>query len=146
MKLGKQEVQSGSVMSHLMAASLRRCRLSSAVVSWWRLPTAGAVRFAVYRYVERRAVVYLVVESIGYLGFTFMIPIMGALLPRRLPINRLSLRRFWFAIGERQSAARHPVGCGIPRRGGLGLAIGYFVFWFRKVRLGKDYNRCSVQC
>ncbi len=145
-KLGKQEVQSGSVMSHLWRASLRRCRLSSAVVSWWRFQHAGAVRFAVYRYVERRAVVTWVVESIGYLGFTFMIPIMALILPRRLPINRLSLRRFWLLSGERQSAARHPVGCGIPRPVVLGLAIGYFVFWFRKVRLAKHYNRCSVQC
>lgn len=59
-KLGKQEVQSGSVMSHLMAGVSR----GAAVCYRWRYPGgacqhAGAVRPAVYRYVERRAVVYL---------------------------------------------------------------------------------------
>ena len=55
-KLGKQEVQSGSVMSHLMAG-VAVCHRR-----WYpggACQHAGAVRFAVYRYVERRAVVYL---------------------------------------------------------------------------------------
>lgn len=59
-KLGKQEVQSGSVMSHLMAGRL--CGAAVCHRRWYpggACQHAGAVRFAVYRYVERRAVVYL---------------------------------------------------------------------------------------
>lgn len=56
-KLGKQEVQSGSVMSHLMAGGAAVCHRRR--YSGGACQHAGAVRFAIYRYVERCAVVYL---------------------------------------------------------------------------------------
>lgn len=58
-KLGKQEVQSGSVMSHLMAGvSAALPFVIGGGILGGACQHAGAVRPAVYRYVERRAVVY----------------------------------------------------------------------------------------
>lgn len=56
-KLGKQEVQSGSVMSHLMAGVSAALRLLSVAVSWWRLPTcwcSSACRIPICRKARRR--------------------------------------------------------------------------------------------
>ncbi len=58
-------------------------------------------------------------------------------MPRQLPINRLSLRRFWFATANDKALLGTQSGAGFLGAVVLGLAIGYFVFWFRKVRLGK---------
>ncbi|EFT2765596.1 PTS transporter subunit EIIC [Escherichia coli] len=78
-KLGKQEVQSGSVMSHLMAG------VSAALP----FVIGGGILVALANMLVQFGLPYTdmskgapsftwVVESIGYLGFTFMIPIMGA--------------------------------------------------------------------
>ncbi|EKP2572257.1 PTS subunit IIBC [Escherichia coli] len=80
-KLGKQEVQSGSVMSHLMAG------VSAALP----FVIGGGILVALANMLVQFGLPYTdmskgapsftwVVESIGYLGFTFMIPIMGGLL------------------------------------------------------------------
>lgn len=78
-KLGKQEVQSGSVMSHLIAG------VSAALP----FVIGGGILVALANMLVQFGLPYTdmskgapsftwVVESIGYLGFTFMIPIMGA--------------------------------------------------------------------
>src|SRR5690606_11446190 len=78
-KLGKQQVQQGSVMSHLMAG------VSAALP----FVIGGGILVALANMLVQMGLPYTdmakgapsftwVVESIGYLGFTFMIPIMGA--------------------------------------------------------------------
>ncbi|EHI8843321.1 PTS transporter subunit EIIC [Escherichia coli] len=115
-KLGKQEVQSGSVMSHLMAG------VSAALP----FVIGGGILVALANMLVQFGLPYTdmskgapsftwVVESIGYLGFTFMIPIMGAYIAS--------------SIADKPAFAPAFLVCY--------LAIGYFVFWFRKVRLGK---------
>lgn len=61
-----------------------------------------------------------VVESIGYLGFTFMIPIMGAYIASSIADKPAFAPAFLVCYGERQSVARHPVRRGFPRRGSAG--------------------------
>lgn len=78
-KLGKQDVQKGSMMSHLMAG------VSAALP----FVIGGGILVALANMLVQLGLPYTdmakgapsftwVVESIGYLGFTFMIPIMGA--------------------------------------------------------------------
>ncbi|MGL5700364.1 MAG: fructose PTS transporter subunit IIB [Kluyvera sp.] len=77
-KLGQQEVQQGSVMSHLMAG------VSAALP----FVIGGGILVALANMLVQFGLPYTdmskgapsftwVIESIGYLGFTFMIPIMG---------------------------------------------------------------------
>lgn len=121
-KLGKQEVQSGSVMSHLMAG------VSAALP----FVIGGGILVALANMLVQFGLPYTdmskgapsftwVVESIGYLGFTFMIPIMGAYIASSIadkPVFRSGVSGL--LSGERQSVARHPVWRGLPRCGGAG--------------------------
>ena len=145
-KLGKQEVQSGSVMSHLMAGVSRRCRLSSAVVSSVALANM-LVQFGLpYTDMSKARRRLPVVESIGYLGFTFMIPIMGAYIASSIADKPAFAPAFLVCYLANDKALSAPSRVRILGAVVLGLAIGYFVFWFRKCALAKHYNRCSVQC
>ncbi|ELI7686722.1 PTS transporter subunit EIIC [Escherichia coli] len=164
-KLGKQEVQSGSVMSHLMAG------VSAALP----FVIGGGILVALANMLVQFGLPYTdmskgapsftwVVESIGYLGFTFMIPIMGAYIalsiadkPAFAPAFLVCYLANDKALLGTQSGAGFlgavvflvcylandkallgtQSGAGFLGAVVLGLAIGYFVFWFRKVRLGK---------
>ncbi|HGP0782619.1 TPA: fructose-specific PTS transporter subunit EIIC [Salmonella enterica subsp. houtenae serovar Houten] len=107
-KLGKQDVQQGSVMSHLMAG------VSAAPSFTW------------------------VVESIGYLGFTFMIPIMGAYIAWSIADKPAFAPAFLVCyLANNKGLLGTQSGAGFLGAVVLGLAIGYFVLWFRKVKLGK---------
>ncbi|MEQ4869523.1 PTS transporter subunit EIIC, partial [Escherichia coli] len=78
-KLGKQEVEKGSVMSHLMAGV--SAALPFVIGGGILVALANMlVQFGLpYSDMSKGAPSFTwIVESIGYLGFTFMIPIMGA--------------------------------------------------------------------
>lgn len=79
-----------------------------------------------------------VVESIGYLGFTFMIPIMGAYIASSIADKPAFAPAFLVCyLANDKALLGTQSGAGFLGAVVLGLAIGYFVFWFRKVRLGK---------
>lgn len=137
-KLGKQEVQSGSVMSHLMAGVSAALPFVIGGGIWWRLPTcwcSSVCRIPICRKARRRL---RVVESIGYLGFTFMIPIMGAYIASSIADKPAFAPAFLVCyLANDKALLGTQSGAGFLGAVVLGLAIGYFVFWFRKVRLGK---------
>ncbi|HEA1005726.1 TPA: PTS transporter subunit EIIC, partial [Escherichia coli] len=138
-KLGKQEVQSGSVMSHLMAG------VSAALP----FVIGGGILVALANMLVQFGLPYtdmskgapsftLVVESIGYLGFTFMIPIMGAYIASSIADKPAFAPAFLVCyLANDKALLGTQSGAGFLGAVVLGLAIGYFVFWFRKVRLGK---------
>ena len=136
-KLGKQEVQSGSVMSHLMAG------VSAALP----FVIGGGILVALANMLVQFGLPYTdmskgapsftwVVESIGYLGFTFMIPIMGAYIASSIADKPAFAPAFLVCyLANDKALLGTQSGAGF--LGAVVLAIGYFVFWFRKVRLGK---------
>ncbi|MGU0171465.1 fructose-specific PTS transporter subunit EIIC [Escherichia coli] len=138
-KLGKQEVQSGSVMSHLMAG------VSAALP----FVIGGGILVALANMLVQFGLPYTdmskgapsftwVVESIGYLGFTFMIPIMGAYIASSIADKPAFAPAFLVCyLANDKALLGTQSGAGFLGAVVLGLAIGYFVFWFRKVRLGK---------
>ncbi|RVR38010.1 PTS subunit IIBC, partial [Escherichia coli] len=137
--LGKQEVQSGSVMSHLMAG------VSAALP----FVIGGGILVALANMLVQFGLPYTdmskgapsftwVVESIGYLGFTFMIPIMGAYIASSIADKPAFAPAFLVCyLANDKALLGTQSGAGFLGAVVLGLAIGYFVFWFRKVRLGK---------
>ena len=138
-KLGKQEVQSGSVMSHLIAG------VSAALP----FVIGGGILVALANMLVQFGLPYTdmskgapsftwVVESIGYLGFTFMIPIMGAYIASSIADKPAFAPAFLVCyLANDKALLGTQSGAGFLAAVVLGLAIGYFVFWFRKVRLGK---------
>ena len=138
-KLGKQEVQSGSVMSHLIAG------VSAALP----FVIGGGILVALANMLVQFGLPYTdmskgapsftwVVESIGYLGFTFMIPIMGAYIASSIADKPAFAPAFLVCyLANDKALLGTQSGAGFLGAVVLGLAIGYFVFWFRKVRLGK---------
>ncbi|MCW0135156.1 fructose-specific PTS transporter subunit EIIC [Escherichia coli] len=137
-KLGKQEVQSGSVMSHLMAGVSRRCRLLSVAVSWWRLPTcwcSSACRIPICRKARRRLPGWL---NPSVISASPLIPIMGAYIASSIADKPAFAPAFLVCyLANDKALLGTQSGAGFLGAVVLGLAIGYFVFWFRKVRLGK---------
>nr|AUN36693.1 PTS system fructose-specific IIB component/PTS system fructose-specific IIC component [uncultured bacterium] len=89
-----------------------------------------------------------VVESIGYLGFTFMIPIMGAYIASSIADKPAFAPAFLVCyLANDKALLGTQSGAGIPRRGrccGWRLAISSS--GSAKCALAKHYNRCSVQC
>ncbi|WIF91222.1 putative frv operon regulatory protein [Escherichia coli] len=135
-KLGKQEVQSGSVMSHLMAG------VSAALP----FVIGGGILVALANMLVQFGLPYTdmskgapsftwVVESIGYLGFTFMIPIMGAYIASSIADKPAFAPAFLVCyLANDKALLGTQSGAGFLGAVVLGLAIGYFVFWFRKLR------------
>lgn len=138
-KLGKQEVQQGSVMSHLMAG------VSAALP----FVIGGGILVAIANMLVQFGLPYTdmskgapsftwIVESIGYLGFTFMIPIMGAYIAWSIADKPAFAPAFLVCyLANDKGLLGTQSGAGFLGAVVLGLAIGYFVLWFRKVRLGK---------
>ncbi|MRS91938.1 PTS fructose-like transporter subunit IIBC [Enterobacteriaceae bacterium RIT714] len=138
-KLGKQEVQKGSVMSHLMAG------VSAALP----FVIGGGILVALANMLVQFGLPYTdmakgapsftwVIESIGYLGFTFMIPIMGAYIALSIGDKPAFAPAFLvcYLANDKGLLGTHS-GAGFLGAVVLGLAIGYFVLWFRKLKLGK---------
>lgn len=127
-KLGKQEVQSGSVMSHLMAG------VSAALP----FVIGGGILVALANMLVQFGLPYTdmskgapsftwVVESIGYLGFTFMIPIMGAYIASSIADKPAFAPAFLVCyLANDKALLGLPVRCGIPRRGGAGAGDWLF--------------------
>ncbi len=128
LKLGKQEVQSGSVISSLMAG------VSAALP----FVIGGGILVALANMLVQFGLPYTdmskgapsftwVVESIGYLGFTFMIPIMGAYIASSIADKPAFAPAFLVCyLANDKALLRHPVRCGIPRRGGAGAGDWLF--------------------
>lgn len=138
-KLGSQEVQSGSVMSHLMAG------VSAALP----FVIGGGILVAIANMLVQLGLPYTdmskgapsftwVVESIGYLGFTFMIPVMGAYIAWSIADKPAFAPAFLVCyLANDKGLLGTQSGAGFLGAVVLGLAIGYFVLWFRKLKLGK---------
>lgn len=139
MKLGQQEVQKGSVMSHLMAG------VSAALP----FVIGGGILVAIANMLVQLGMPYTdmakgapsftwIVESIGYLGFTFMIPVMGAYIARSIADKPAFAPAFLVCyLANDKGLLGTQSGAGFLGAVVLGLAIGYFVLWFRKAKLGK---------
>lgn len=138
-KLGKQEVPQGSVMAHLMAG------VSAALP----FVIGGGILVAIANMLVQLGLPYVdmakgtpsltwVVESIGYLGFTFMIPVMGAYIALSISDKPAFAPTFLVCyLANDKGLLGTQSGAGFLGAVVLGLTMGYFVLWFRKVRLGK---------
>ncbi|MFO6298121.1 PTS fructose-like transporter subunit IIBC [Rahnella selenatireducens] len=140
-RLGQQPVKADSLMNHLMAG------VSAALP----FVIGGGLLVAMANMLVQMGLPYIaqgngvspsftwIVESIGYLGFKFMIPIMGAYIASSIGDKPAFAPAFLVSYLANDSAM-----LGTSSGGGflgaviLGLSIGYFVRAFRKVRLGKS--------
>ncbi|WP_313082454.1 PTS fructose-like transporter subunit IIBC [Atlantibacter sp.] len=138
-RLGKQEVESGSIMSHLMAG------VSAALP----FVIGGGVLVAVANMLMQLGMPYQdmskgapsftwIIESIGYLGFKFMIPIMGAYIAWSVSDKPAFAPAFLVCyLANDKALLGTQSGAGFLGAVVLGLAIGYFVRYFRRLKLGK---------
>lgn len=138
-KLGSTK-SSESVMSHLMAG------VSAA------LPfiIAGGLLVAIANLLVQFGFSYVsikegtpsfawVIESIGYLGFTFMIPIMGAFIANSIGDKPAFAAAFLVTyLANNTEMLGQTSGAGFFGAVIIGLAIGYSVREMRKIRIGKD--------
>jgi fructose-specific PTS system IIC-like component len=140
-RLGQQPVKAGSVMNHLMAG------VSAALP----FVIGGGLLVALANMLVQMGLPYIaqgngvspsfawIVESIGYLGFKFMIPIMGAYIASSIGDKPAFAPAFLVSYLANDSAMLGTSsGAGFLGAVILGLSIGYFVRAFRKVRLGKS--------
>lgn len=138
-RLGKQEVESDSLMSHLMAG------VSAALP----FVIGGGVLVAIANMLMQLGMPYTdmrhgapsftwIIESIGYLGFTFMIPIMGAYIAWSVSDKPAFAPAFLVCyLANDKALLGTQSGAGFLGAVVLGLAIGYFVRYFRRLKLGK---------
>ena len=145
-KLGKQEVQSGSVMSHLMAG------VSAALP----FVIGGGILVALANMLVQFGLPYTdmskgapsftwVVESIGYLGFTFMIPIMGAYIASSIADKPAFAPAFLVCyLANDKALLGTQSGAGFLGAVVLGLAIGYFRFNADPVRYSAGFRRAHL--
>jgi fructose-specific PTS system IIC-like component len=138
-KMGKQETPSGSVMSHLMAG------VSAALP----FVIGGGLLVAIANMLVQFGMPYTdmtngdpsftwIVESIGYLGFKFMIPIMGAYIASSIGDKPAFAPAFLVTyLANDNTMLGTQSGAGFLGAVVLGLGVGYFVKYFRKVKLGK---------
>ncbi|MFB6468197.1 fructose-specific PTS transporter subunit EIIC [Cytobacillus sp. Hz8] len=135
-KLGKQKNDTNGIMTHLMAgvsAALPFVVGGGILVAianilvQWGMPYAG--------FDKGTPTFTYIVESIGYLGFTFMIPIMGAYIAYNIGDKPALAPAFiitYFANDKTMLGIDS--GAGFFGAIFFGLAIGYFVKWI------KSYN------
>ncbi|SQC57073.1 EIIBCA-Man [Listeria newyorkensis] len=138
-KMGNQDAPTGSVMSHLMAG------VSAALP----FVIGGGLLVAIANMLVQFGMPYVdmangdpsfawVVETIGYLGFKFMIPIMGAYIASSIGDKPAFAPAFLVTyLANDNTMLGTESGAGFLGAVVLGLAIGYFVKYFRKVKLGK---------
>lgn len=135
-KLGSQKAARGSIMSHLMAG------ISAALP----FVIGGGVLVALANVLMRLGMPYTsfedggasfawIMEQIGYLGFTFMIPVMGGYIAYSIADKPGLAPAFiitYFANNKDMLGTES--GCGFLGAIFFGLTIGYFVKWI------KSYN------
>lgn len=132
-KLGKQQTSEGSIMSHLMAG------ISAALP----FVIGGGVLVALANVLMRFGMQYTsfddggasfawIMEQIGYLGFKFMIPIMGAYIANSIGDKPALAPAFiitYFANDNTMLGTES--GAGFFGAIFFGLTIGYFVKWIK---------------
>lgn len=132
-KLGKQNTPQGSIMSHLMAG------ISAALP----FVIGGGVLVALANVLMRFGLPYTgfedggasfawIMEQVGYLGFKFMIPIMGAYIANSIGDKPALAPAFiitYFANDNTMLGTES--GCGFFGAIFFGLTIGYFVKWIK---------------
>ncbi|GCF95934.1 fructose-like PTS system EIIBC component [Enterococcus florum] len=132
-KLGKQQTPQGSIMSHLMAG------ISAALP----FVIGGGVLVAMANVLMRFGMAYTsfddggasfawIMEQVGYLGFKFMIPIMGAYIANSIGDKPALAPAFiitYFANDNTMLGTES--GCGFFGAIFFGLTIGYFVKWIK---------------
>lgn len=140
-KLGSQKAQSGSLMSHIMAG------ISAALP----FVIGGGVLVAVANILMRFGLPYngfedglvptftWIIESIGYLGFKFMIPIMGAYIANSIgdkPALGPAFIITYFANDNTMLGTES--GAGFLGAIFFGITIGYFVKWIKSFHYSKS--------
>lgn len=132
-KLGKQDSAQGSIMSHLMAG------ISAALP----FVIGGGGLVALANVLMRFGMAYTgfddggasfawIMEQVGYLGFKFMIPIMGAYIANSIGDKPALAPAFiitYFANDNTMLGTES--GCGFFGAIFFGLTIGYFVKWIK---------------
>lgn len=138
-KLGKQESPSGSIMNHIMAG----------VSESLPFIIGGGLLVAIANILMQFGMTSVsvadggpslswVLETIGGLGFTFMIPIMGAFIARSIGDKPAFGPAFLVTyLANNNTILGTESGAGFLGAIILGISVGYFVKYFRKVKLGK---------
>lgn len=136
LKLGKQSTPQGTIMSHLMAG------ISAALP----FVVGGGLLVALANILMRFGAAYTsfddggasfawIMEQVGYLGFTFMIPIMGAYIAKSIGDKPALAPAFIITyFANDSSMLGTESGAGFFGAIFFGLTIGYFVKWL------KDFN------
>lgn len=137
-KLGAQEVEEDSVMQHLMAG------VSAALP----FVVGGGLLVALANILMQLGMPYTdltqgpsftwVVEQIGYMGFTFMIPIMGAYIAYSIADKPAFAPAFVISyLANDKALLQTEAGAGFLGAMVIGLSIGYFVRYFKMIKLPK---------
>lgn len=139
-KLGSQKASQGSIMSHLMAG------ISASLP----FVIGGGVLVALANVLMRLGMPYTsfedggasfawIMEQIGYLGFTFMIPIMGGYIAYSIADKPGLAPAFiitYFANNKDMLGTES--GCGFLGAIFFGITIGYFVKWIKSYNYSKN--------
>lgn len=138
-KLGNQKAEKGSVMSHIMAGVSESLPfiigggLLVAIANILMQMGMNSISIA-----EGGPSFTWVLETIGGLGFKFMVPIMGAFIARSIGDKPAFGPAFLVAyLANDSSILGTESGAGFLGAVIIGLSVGYFVKYFRKVKLGK---------
>lgn len=137
-KLGAQEVEEDSVMQHLMAG------VSAALP----FVVGGGLLVALANILMQLGLPYTdltqgpsftwVVEQIGYMGFTFMIPIMGAYIAYSIADKPAFAPAFVISyLANDKALLQTEAGAGFLGAMVIGLSVGYFVRYFKMIKLPK---------
>ncbi len=137
-KLGKQELEEDSIMQHLMAGV--SAALPFVVGGGLLVALANILmQFGMpYKDITDGATFTWVVEQIGYMGFTFMIPIMGAYIAYSIADKPAFAPAFVISfLANDKELLQTEAGAGFLGAMVIGLSVGYFVRSFKKVKLPK---------
>lgn len=137
-KLGAQDVEEDSVMQHLMAG------VSAALP----FVVGGGLLVAIANILMQLGMPYTdltqgpsftwVVEQIGYMGFTFMIPIMGAYIAYSIADKPAFAPAFVISyLANDKALLQTEAGAGFLGAMVIGLSVGYFVRYFKMIKLPK---------
>lgn len=141
-KLGNQKAEQGSVMSHIMAG----------VSESLPFIIGGGLLVAIANILMQMGMTSVsiadggpsftwILETIGGLGFKFMIPVMGAYIARSIGDKPAFGPAFLAAfLANENSILKTESGAGFLGAVIIGLSVGYFVKYFRKVKLGKTFQ------
>ncbi|MFV0246449.1 MAG: fructose-specific PTS transporter subunit EIIC [Mycoplasmatales bacterium] len=137
-KLGEQKPESGSILEHLMAgvsAALPFVIGGGLLVAFANILVQLGMP---YLGMEDGASFTWVMESIGYLGFTFMIPIMGAYTAYSIGDKPALAPAFIISyLANDKTMLQTEAGAGYLGAIVIGLSIGYFVKYLKQIKLPK---------